>query len=56
MLYRFGDCELDDSLYQLRRSGKSMSIEPKVFGFSVRCGGGGLGHTRYGELSKVRRT
>jgi len=31
MLYRFHDCELDDSLYQLRRSGKLISIEPKVF-------------------------
>jgi TolB-like protein/DNA-binding winged helix-turn-helix (wHTH) protein/cytochrome c-type biogenesis protein CcmH/NrfG len=31
MFYRFRDCELDDSLYQLRRSGKPISIEPKVF-------------------------
>src|SRR5262249_4427631 len=31
MLYRFHDCELDDSLYQLRRSGRPISIEPKVF-------------------------
>jgi adenylate cyclase len=31
MLYRFQDCELDDSLYQLRRSGKPTDIEPRVF-------------------------
>ena len=31
MLYRFHDYELDDSLYQLRRSGKPISVEPKVF-------------------------
>jgi DNA-binding winged helix-turn-helix (wHTH) protein len=31
MFYHFGECELDDSLYQLRRGGKPVDIEPKVF-------------------------
>jgi len=31
MFSHFGDCELDDSLYQLRRGGEPVDIEPKVF-------------------------
>lgn len=31
MIYRFGDCELDDERYELRRAGKVVTIEPKVF-------------------------
>jgi DNA-binding winged helix-turn-helix (wHTH) protein len=31
MIYAFGDCDLDDHLYQLRREGKPIDIEPKVF-------------------------
>jgi TolB-like protein/DNA-binding winged helix-turn-helix (wHTH) protein len=31
MLYRFQDFELDERLYQLRRAGKVVEIEPKVF-------------------------
>jgi DNA-binding winged helix-turn-helix (wHTH) protein len=31
MVYRFGECELDDSLYQLRRGGTAVAVEPKVF-------------------------
>jgi DNA-binding winged helix-turn-helix (wHTH) protein len=31
MLLGFADCELDEKLYQLRRSGKVVKIEPKVF-------------------------
>ncbi len=31
MLYRFATCELDEQLYQLRRAGKSVEIEPRVF-------------------------
>lgn len=31
MLYRFADCEIDARLYQLRRDGTQVSIEPRVF-------------------------
>lgn len=31
MTYRFADCELDEHLYQLRRSGTPVALEPKVF-------------------------
>jgi TolB-like protein/DNA-binding winged helix-turn-helix (wHTH) protein/Tfp pilus assembly protein PilF len=31
MLYRFSGFELDDRLYQLRRAGKPIKLEPKVF-------------------------
>src|SRR5262245_50706609 len=31
MIYRFHNFELDERLYQLRRAGKVMDIEPKVF-------------------------
>ena len=31
MLHCFHDFELDDRLYQLRRGGKPISLEPKVF-------------------------
>jgi len=31
MLYCFLDCELDDTLYQLRRDSKPVDIEPRVF-------------------------
>jgi DNA-binding winged helix-turn-helix (wHTH) protein len=31
MLYHFSDYELDERLYQLRRGGKPVEIEPKVF-------------------------
>ena len=31
MLIGFADCELDEKLYQLRRGGKVVKIEPKVF-------------------------
>jgi TolB-like protein len=31
MIFSFGDCELDCSLYELRRGGKSCAIEPKAF-------------------------
>ena len=31
MLYHFHDYELDERLYQLRRGGKPVEIEPKVF-------------------------
>jgi TolB-like protein len=31
MIYSFGDCELDTSLYELRRGGKACAIEPKAF-------------------------
>jgi TolB-like protein/DNA-binding winged helix-turn-helix (wHTH) protein len=31
MLYHFGDCVLDDQLYQLSRDGAPIEIEPKVF-------------------------
>ena len=31
MLYHFATCELDEQLYQLRRAGKSVEIEPRVF-------------------------
>ena len=27
----FGDCELDQQLYQIRRDGRAVKIEPKVF-------------------------
>lgn len=32
MVYRFAECELDEHLYQLRRNGASVAVEPKVFG------------------------
>ena len=31
MIYRFADCELDEPLYQLRRNGVPVALEPKVF-------------------------
>jgi DNA-binding winged helix-turn-helix (wHTH) protein len=31
MIYRFGDCELDDQRYQLRRGGVPCHLEPQVF-------------------------
>src|SRR5215510_14373372 len=31
MVYAFGEFELDDQLYQLRRSGQPMKIEPQAF-------------------------
>jgi DNA-binding winged helix-turn-helix (wHTH) protein/tetratricopeptide (TPR) repeat protein len=31
MVFAFADCELDEKLYQLRRGGRSVAIEPKVF-------------------------
>lgn len=31
MIFRFGDCELDEELYQLRRAGRAVPTEPKVF-------------------------
>ena len=31
MIYRFGDCELDDRSYELRRAGVSCHLEPQVF-------------------------
>jgi TolB-like protein/DNA-binding winged helix-turn-helix (wHTH) protein/predicted Zn-dependent protease len=32
MVYHFADCELDERLYQLRREGALVAVEPKVFG------------------------
>jgi TolB-like protein/cytochrome c-type biogenesis protein CcmH/NrfG len=31
MIFSFGDCELDTSLYELRRRGEACAIEPKAF-------------------------
>jgi DNA-binding winged helix-turn-helix (wHTH) protein len=31
MIYRFGDCELDDQRYELRRAGVPCHLEPQVF-------------------------
>jgi DNA-binding winged helix-turn-helix (wHTH) protein/predicted ATPase len=31
MIYRFGDCELDDQRYELRRGGAPVHLEPQVF-------------------------
>ena len=31
MIFAFGDFELDESLYQLRRRGEVVRLEPKVF-------------------------
>lgn len=31
MVYRFAECELDESLYQLRRERSPVALEPKVF-------------------------
>src|SRR5262245_56850500 len=31
MIFAFGDYELDESLYQLRRRGEVVRLEPKVF-------------------------
>ena len=31
MLYRFGDCVLDEERYELRRAGEVVALEPKVF-------------------------
>ena len=31
MIYRFGDCELDDRRYELRRGGVPRHLEPQVF-------------------------
>src|SRR5215204_3420062 len=31
MIYRFGDCELDDRRYELRRDGIPRHLEPQVF-------------------------
>src|SRR5262245_33740242 len=35
MLYRFDECELDERLYQLRRKGERVEIEPKAFDLLV---------------------
>ncbi len=31
VIYRFGAFELDEGLYQLRREGEPVKLEPKVF-------------------------
>src|SRR5262245_52944430 len=31
MIYRFGECELDTSLYTLQRGGQTIRLRPKVF-------------------------
>ncbi len=31
MAYRFGDCELNPGLHELRSKGRVSAIEPKVF-------------------------
>src|SRR5262249_9470703 len=31
MIYRFGDCVLDEERYELRRAGAVVALEPKVF-------------------------
>ena len=31
MIYRFADCEFDDALYQLRRAGEIVALEPQVY-------------------------
>src|SRR5215510_11893057 len=31
MIYRFGDCELDTTLYSLQRAGQRVRLRPKVF-------------------------
>ena len=31
MIYIFGDCEIDTRLYEFRRGGTSLKLEPKVF-------------------------
>ena len=31
MIYRFGDCQLDDQRYELRRAGVPCHLEPQVF-------------------------
>jgi DNA-binding winged helix-turn-helix (wHTH) protein len=31
MIHRFGDCELDERRYQLRRDGVPCHLEPQVF-------------------------
>ena len=31
MIYRFGDCQLDDQRYELRRGGVACRLEPQVF-------------------------
>jgi DNA-binding winged helix-turn-helix (wHTH) protein/tetratricopeptide (TPR) repeat protein len=31
VVYRFGDCELDETLYELRRAGHVVKTEPRVF-------------------------
>jgi DNA-binding winged helix-turn-helix (wHTH) protein len=31
MIYRFGDCELDEGRYELRRGGALVHLEPQVF-------------------------
>jgi DNA-binding winged helix-turn-helix (wHTH) protein len=31
MVYRFAECELDERLYQLRREGSPVALEPKMF-------------------------
>src|SRR5215472_288200 len=35
MVYDFGECELDEELYQLRRRGAVIKVEPKVFDLLV---------------------
>ena len=30
-VWRFGDCEVDEGLYELRRGGRRVPMEPKVF-------------------------
>ena len=31
MIYQFGDCSLDTELFELRRSGQLVALEPQVF-------------------------
>jgi DNA-binding winged helix-turn-helix (wHTH) protein len=51
MLYHFHDFELDERLYQLRRGGKPVEIEPKVFDVLVY-----LLHHRNHVVSKDHET
>ena len=36
MIYVFGDCELDTHLYEFRKAGEPLKLEPKVFDLLVR--------------------
>ena len=44
----FADCELDEQLYQLRRSGRVVKMEPKVFDVLLH-----LIHRRERVVSKI---